>query len=440
MDSHASAAMKPPRNIKQEACFKQSTIDKMPPPKPPAKLKGTTKIPTVRKSRTVTPKDLDISLTVRIPGEDVRDETFDKLAAFIQEDARMGMICFERGDAHLSGMLSIKSSSTRMLKQDIRKAIGSAEDGPLGGSICVKLPKDKGLHTVVGIIGYVYCLNDKKEAQFRMFQKNITEVQMEEERRRMHWIHGASEIKNGLQLTPQNVLNRALQFRKYRDKSPISTMFRKCLKQMLQTGQFILALKWTSMPTLSLDLMIKRTERLWMACVAPQTVTINDIDQICFGYSRPDLHFRSTHRTELMITDGRNGDIKPNPLNDLDMPMLEAADDDDDDAADGTDLAPRNTQDLPADRPLQHVQVLNPVQPTAENEDDCQETVDIDAYVRDRYDRQNIMRDLLDAGYTMMFREPTTVAKPPINQDPPAVNHRDIPGMNGGLPAYISLH
>ncbi|KAL3680963.1 hypothetical protein R1sor_023919 [Riccia sorocarpa] len=156
-----------------------------------------------RKPRTVAPNDLDLSITVGIAGEDVSRETFDKLAQFIDKNTKMGIIAFETGDAHLllhiQGMISIKSSSTRMVKAQIRQAIGWEDDGPLGGSICIKYLRDKGLHTTVSIIGY--CLKDEKEEHLRFFQKNITDKQMEEGKR-MHSIYGASAIKNRLQLTP----------------------------------------------------------------------------------------------------------------------------------------------------------------------------------------------------------------------------------------------
>ncbi|KAL3701706.1 hypothetical protein R1sor_019728 [Riccia sorocarpa] len=92
-----------------------------------------------RKTRTVTPKDLDICLTVGITGEDVSGETFDRLAAFIQQHAKMGIISFERGDAHLllhiQGMISMKSSRVRMLKQEIRNAIGCNDHDPMAEAV-----------------------------------------------------------------------------------------------------------------------------------------------------------------------------------------------------------------------------------------------------------------------------------------------------------------
>ncbi|KAL3687947.1 hypothetical protein R1sor_014256 [Riccia sorocarpa] len=93
------------------------------------------------------------------------------------------------------------------------------------------------------------------------------------------------------------------------------------------------------MPTLSPE--------LWMSCVAPQTVTIDDVDQIFFSYVGPDRYFTSTHRTELMLMDARNSDVKVNPLHDPDMPMLEAEndyDDPDDDPDDEHDDQQMNNQ------------------------------------------------------------------------------------------------
>ncbi|KAL3694966.1 hypothetical protein R1sor_008617 [Riccia sorocarpa] len=57
----------------------------------------------------------------------------------------------------------------------------------------------------------------------------------------------------------------------------------------------------------------------------------NNTSKQSLRLSRPDRYFSSTHRTELMIADARNGDIKPNLLHDDDMPQLEADDSDDND-------------------------------------------------------------------------------------------------------------
>ncbi|KAL3701884.1 hypothetical protein R1sor_019906 [Riccia sorocarpa] len=57
--------------------------------------------PKPRKVRRVSEKDMDISLTVGVPGEDINGVTSDRLALYVEEKARMGIIAMERGDSHL---------------------------------------------------------------------------------------------------------------------------------------------------------------------------------------------------------------------------------------------------------------------------------------------------------------------------------------------------
>ncbi|KAL3685918.1 hypothetical protein R1sor_003940 [Riccia sorocarpa] len=53
--------------------------------------------PKPRKVRRVSEKDMDISLTVGVPGEDITGVTFDRLALYMEENVRMGIIAMERG-------------------------------------------------------------------------------------------------------------------------------------------------------------------------------------------------------------------------------------------------------------------------------------------------------------------------------------------------------
>ncbi|KAL3677731.1 hypothetical protein R1sor_020687 [Riccia sorocarpa] len=151
---------------------------------PTVEQKEATRQPKPRKVRRVSDKDMDISLTVGIPGQDIDGVTFDRLALYVEQKARMGIIAMERGDSHLQlhmqGMLSVRANNTHSLKTEIREAISWGEKEPAGGSICVKSLKDKGIHTVIGMIGY--CLKDEREEHYRKYTKNITEQQMEDGR------------------------------------------------------------------------------------------------------------------------------------------------------------------------------------------------------------------------------------------------------------------
>ncbi|KAL3689945.1 hypothetical protein R1sor_016254 [Riccia sorocarpa] len=168
----------------------------------------------------------------------------------------MGVLALQRGDSHLQlhvqGLLRITTSSARALKAEIRNTIGWEEAGPLGGSICVKSLKYKGLHTIIGIIGY--CLKDEGQEHFRFYSKNVSEDQ-KREGRRMHAIYGASEYKNRLELSPANILGRALQFR--------------------------------------------RAERLWRACTTPESVEVPDVENIIFGIDTPARYFEANKTTKL---------------------------------------------------------------------------------------------------------------------------------------------
>ncbi|KAL3691048.1 hypothetical protein R1sor_004699 [Riccia sorocarpa] len=122
-EEHSGNPNKPPAPQKPNKPAMSPSKDKV---KLKAKAAAGPSKPT-KKPRTVAAKDLDLSITVEIADEDVSGETFDKLAQFIDKNTKMGIISFERGDAHLllhiQGMISIKSSSTKMVKTQIRQAI-----------------------------------------------------------------------------------------------------------------------------------------------------------------------------------------------------------------------------------------------------------------------------------------------------------------------------
>ncbi|KAL3677396.1 hypothetical protein R1sor_027344 [Riccia sorocarpa] len=180
-----------------------------------------------KKSRRTPLKLMEVSLTVGQVAADVEADIFDKVALFIEKEASMGLIAFERGDTnlqlHIQGVMSLQASNVRSIKTDLTKAIGWDTNAPVGGVVCIKSVKNQGLHTVTGLIGY--CLKDENELHFRLYSKNVTEQQMEDGRKR-HMVFGASGYKNRLELTPQNLLCRALQFRRYRSKNPVTISFR----------------------------------------------------------------------------------------------------------------------------------------------------------------------------------------------------------------------
>ncbi|KAL2649806.1 hypothetical protein R1flu_017934 [Riccia fluitans] len=292
-----------------------------------------------KKPRRVPEKMFDVSLTIGIPGENVDEKLFNLLVNWLEYRAEMAVLGLERGDAflqlHLQGMMRVKTSSTRILKREIKDVIGWESNPPVGGSVCLKSLREKGLHTVIGLVGY--CLKDEGAAHFKFYSKNITEEQ-KAEGRRMHSIYGASEYKHKLELTPSNILGRALQFQKYRVKNPLSITFRRCIAEMLRSGQYIPAFRSLT----SAKISRLRAERIWRACTTPDSVEVADVETIIFGLETPARYFETEEKkttpegddanvhekSELpaQSTAGEDKDASTIPLVELDKPVNSGVD------------------------------------------------------------------------------------------------------------------
>ncbi|KAL2608697.1 hypothetical protein R1flu_027270 [Riccia fluitans] len=237
----------------------------------------------------------DLSLTIGILGENIDDKVFELLVKWLEQRAEMAVLALERGDTflhlHVQGMLRIKTSNTRILKREIKEVIGLESNGPVSESMCLKALHKKGLHTIIGLIGY--CLKDEGTPHFKSYTRNVTEEQ-KAEGRRMHNIYGASEYKHKLELTPANILGRALQFRKYRVKNPMSITFRWCIAEMIRSGQYIPGFRWLTTNKISK----LRAERIWHACTSPECVEVPDIEAIFFGVESAARYFEKQEETE----------------------------------------------------------------------------------------------------------------------------------------------
>ncbi|KAL3677619.1 hypothetical protein R1sor_027567 [Riccia sorocarpa] len=229
--------------LKQAARAKTTEVPKTTPP--------TIAKTTAAKRRRGPPKQMQVSVTIGQIGADIEPQVFEQMAAFLQSNADMGVIALERGDSqlqlHIQGMLCIKNSSVRSLKDDIKTAIDWHEGAPPGASVCVKSLTQKGLHTVLGMIGY--CHKDEDEMHFRVFHKNVTDQQIEEGRKH-YVIH----------------------------------------------GQYIPALRWLVTPAVSRE----RAETLWRAATVPDSVTLTDVDHIFFARIPQSRYYEPKHPTEVI--------------------------------------------------------------------------------------------------------------------------------------------
>ncbi|KAL3700532.1 hypothetical protein R1sor_018554 [Riccia sorocarpa] len=246
----------------------------------------------LKRTRRGAVKELEISLTVGQTGRDLEDSVFDKLAIFLEKEASMALIALERGDSqlqlHIQAIVAVKTSSLKAFKTDVAAALDWDERWPPCGTICAKSVKNNGLHTFTGLVGY--CLKDEHEIHFRVWSKNVTEIQ-KEQGRKMHIIYGSSVYKNRVEITPSNILGRALQYRKYNARHPLTVSFRGCLRQMMNPGQYLASLRWILSPPMS----IPRAETVWKIATNPSMVDVLDIEEVFFDAWQKGRYFNETN-------------------------------------------------------------------------------------------------------------------------------------------------
>ncbi|KAL3694163.1 hypothetical protein R1sor_007814 [Riccia sorocarpa] len=76
--------------------------------------------------------------------------------------------------------------------------------------------------------------------------------------------------KNRVEITPNNILGRVAH--------PLTVSFRDCLRQMVNSGQYIASLRWILSPPMS----IPRAETVWKIATNPSMVDILDIEEVFF--------------------------------------------------------------------------------------------------------------------------------------------------------------
>ncbi|KAL3681135.1 hypothetical protein R1sor_024091 [Riccia sorocarpa] len=152
--AYATAVSGTPKNIRELKRAARKLLPKQPEPPP---LKKTSKVPAKPARKKPEAKLQQVSITVGIVGEDISQATFADMKRFMESRATVGLIALERGDAtlqlHIQGVMALLSTSTKAVKQDIMQAIGWNSNCPLGGAVCVKVLTNKGIHTLVGMVG-----------------------------------------------------------------------------------------------------------------------------------------------------------------------------------------------------------------------------------------------------------------------------------------------
>ncbi|KAL3698485.1 hypothetical protein R1sor_012561 [Riccia sorocarpa] len=236
-------------------------------------------------------------------------------------------------------------------------------------------------------------------------------------------------------------------------------------RNMIRSGQYMPGLKWATMKPMSQ----LHVERIWQACVAPETITITDIDYILFGNSHNDRYFSSSHRMELLIAEPR----KRKDDDDHKGQQADKAAEPDNDEEDGSKGNQREKaghahdgqQDRETPEPVRandatvqqiHDRNENLQQPRAPGSpddefdaDELPDVVNLDDIIQPGMDAEVLMYDLLAAGYGVRRRRPAGPEEhrnDDNNEQQQAANaaHDVIPannddGQQDEIPDYIPL-
>ncbi len=87
--------------------------------------------------------------------------------------------------------------------------------------------------------------------------------------------HGATIVKNQVYFTHQNVLDYATMFHKHKMKKTMNSSLARVLCQMIQIGQFYLAVGW-GLPFHNVKMDYQQSKSLWKCMIAPHLVDLHD--------------------------------------------------------------------------------------------------------------------------------------------------------------------
>ncbi|KAL3678436.1 hypothetical protein R1sor_021392 [Riccia sorocarpa] len=208
----------------------------------------------------------------------------------------------------ITGLVALQCSSAVDVKRRIIDAIGWQSTRPVGGGGCVKKITNKGIHTFIGMVGY--CLKDHQEIHFQVCMKGISDA-VRREGMQLFTFYGGNDTKNRVELNPNNIVTRTLQYNKYVCHHPLGTSFRGCLRRMLTGGHYALSTIWL----INKGLDKTRIASMWKAYVQPGTLTMADIDKIFFWMPRayPSRYIEGLHPChQIMKTSAVNDEVNSN--------------------------------------------------------------------------------------------------------------------------------
>jgi len=234
----------------------------------------------------VSPKQLELSVTISVGDFDIDIACLKKMQDFLETECISGLCSIGRGGAlsrlRLQMVCQMMASSATVVSKRIKTHLGWDKPGaaPMGHHILTKTLRNTGLHTFIGMLGY--CIKDQGEDHFDCVHHNVTDEQMKEGVEE-YVKYGTPFTKNRVILTHQNVIEKAATFYKFKQ---LGSTLPGTLLPMLQSGQYIPSTSWVS-PVCQGGIDYSKAAALWKCMMQPDTMNMDDVTQIFFEHTTP---------------------------------------------------------------------------------------------------------------------------------------------------------
>lgn len=247
--------------------------------------------PKAKKAKTETNDGVerDLSVTMTRNGRDVDVRGLDLLKEWTESNPSVlnSVISTERGanedNLHFQAVFRTIGIAPKALNYRLRVVLGWEE----GYKIQVKTLKNTGLHCFDGMVGYT--TKDYGLPHFKCCMKNITD-DMVARGRRLYTQFGASSMKGRQELTPANIMLRAMTFYMFKcRKDGPSPTIGQVLLAMIQSGHFYPSGKWV-VPYHGAGMDWARVSALWDMMISPRAAEISMINEVFF--TAPQGRFR----------------------------------------------------------------------------------------------------------------------------------------------------
>ncbi len=246
-----------------------------------------------------------------LPGADIDLAVLPHMDRFLQDRCVSGTVSVERGHSqsnrHLQCIFKVLKSvfkTSRAFGDSIRRWLQDRKGRNIKqGNELVRISgvnEDEGLHTYVGMRGYV--TKDFGEPWFQCALKGVTQAEIDQGRE-IYVRHGAAH-KNEMLLRPEDMMPRVKMWWRYKLLCPKFQGMVPIVTDMVKRGHFMFSAQWV-IPYRGGAMDEDRANAVCKSMMFPETITRDDVRKVLMKPANSPRYFDSGPRD---VADGK-GDV-----------------------------------------------------------------------------------------------------------------------------------